>query len=294
MTRRRFIADSWTATTASLTGDQAIHLARVLRAETGQIYDIVANGFLHRAEITSVSDQKVDFTLHEELSSDTALPLHLFLAVFKFDHMEWAIEKATELGIARITPILARRTEKHLAQAALKRSERWRRIALEASKQSRRTTIPEIADPITLKPALEHETTPTRILLSETEQTLTLTAALENSHPGTNAQEISNSSISNKENSNPSTKDRVPHPSQSHREGWDVEGQTGGFPTSEASDVGSRITHAIAIGPEGGWTPEEISLFTQHQWQPVTLGPRILRAETAAIAAIAIAGTHLA
>ncbi|MCU1253645.1 MAG: Ribosomal small subunit methyltransferase, partial [Edaphobacter sp.] len=100
MTRRRFIADSWTATTATLTGDQAIHLARVLRAEPGQIYDIVSNGFLHRAEITSASEQRVDFTLHEELSSDTALPLHLLLAIFKFDHMEWAIEKATELGIA--------------------------------------------------------------------------------------------------------------------------------------------------------------------------------------------------
>jgi 16S rRNA (uracil1498-N3)-methyltransferase len=290
MTRRRFIADSWTATTATLTGDQAIHLARVLRAEPGQVYDIVANGFLHRAEITSVSEQKVDFALHEELSSDAALPLHLLLAVFKFDHMEWAIEKATELGIARITPILARRTEKHLAQSSAKRADRWRRIALEASKQSRRTTIPEIADPIALKPALEHETTtPTRILLSETEQTLTLTTALENSQPGTNDQELSNPSTSNsnsnsnsnKETSNPGTNDRVPHPSQSHREGWDV------------NSPPIRITHAIAIGPEGGWTPEEISLFTQHQWQPVTLGPRILRAETAAIAAIAIAGAHL-
>jgi 16S rRNA (uracil1498-N3)-methyltransferase len=256
MTRRRFIADSWTPTTAALTGDQAIHLARVLRAEPGQIYDIVSNGFLHRAEITSVSEQKVDFTLHEELSSDAALPLHLLLAVFKFDHMEWAIEKATELGVSRITPILARRTEKHLAQAALKRSERWRRIALEASKQSRRTTIPEIADPIALKPALEQEKSPTRILLSETEQTTTLIVALENSIGNTSA--------------------RVPHPSQSQREGWDVERQT-----------------AIAIGPEGGWTPDEISLFIHHAWQPVTLGPRILRAETAAIAAIAMALTYL-
>jgi 16S rRNA (uracil1498-N3)-methyltransferase len=52
-------------------------------------------------------------------------------------------------------------------------------------------------------------------------------------------------------------------------------------------------TVAIAIGPEGGWTSEEMSLFSQHQWRPVTLGPRILRAETAAIAAIAIAATHL-
>jgi len=253
MTRRRFIADTWTSTTAALTGDQAAHLARVLRASPGQIYDIVANGFLHRAEITHVSEAQVNFTLHEELSSEAALPLHLLLAVFKFDHMEWAIEKATELGIARITPILARRTEKHLAQAALKRSERWRRIALEASKQSRRTDTPHIADPIALKQALEHETTPTRILLSETEQTTTLTAALENSSAS--------------------------HESQ---------------PTSGPSDVVSPITHAIAVGPEGGWTPEEMSLFTQHTWQPVTLGPRILRAETAAIAAIAIASTHLA
>src|SRR6202453_1800381 len=178
MTRRRWIADRWTSTTASLTGDQALHLARVLRATPGQIFDVVSNGFLHRAEITSVSEQQVDFTLHEELSSDAALPLHLLLAVFKFDHMEWAIEKATELGISRITPILARRTEKHLTQSALKRSERWRRIALEASKQSRRTDIPEIADPAPLKSALEIEKSPTRILLSETEQTLTLTEAL--------------------------------------------------------------------------------------------------------------------
>jgi 16S rRNA (uracil1498-N3)-methyltransferase len=244
MTRRRFIADTWTASTASLTGDQAHHLARVLRATPGQIYDIVSNGFLHRAEIISISEDQVDFTLHEELSSDAALPLHLLLAVFKFDHMEWAIEKATELGVGRITPILARRTEKHLAQSSAKRAERWRRIALEAAKQSRRTDIPEIANPTALKPVLEQETAPTRILLSEAEQQTTLAAALQAS-VGT-----------------------------------------------AAPEAVSQNT-AIAIGPEGGWTHEEISLFTQHQWQPVTLGPRILRAETAAIAAIAIAGAHL-
>jgi 16S rRNA (uracil1498-N3)-methyltransferase len=246
MTRRRWIADTCTPTTAALTGDQAIHLARVLRAEPGQVFDIVANGFLHRAEILTVSEARVDFALHEQLESGAALPLHLLLAIFKFDHMEWAIEKATELGIARITPILARRTEKHLAQAALKRAERWRRIALESAKQSRRTDIPEIADPTQLKPALEQEKSPTRILLSETEQTTTLTAALENSIAS-------------------------PH-------------------TGEPSN----ITHTLAIGPEGGWTPEEMALFLQHDWQSVTLGPRILRAETAAIAAIAIASTHLA
>ncbi|ADW68346.1 RsmE family RNA methyltransferase [Granulicella tundricola] len=254
--RRRWIADHFTPATghpthAALTGDQAAHLARVLRAQPGQIFDVVAAGFLHRAEITAVSPERVDFLLHEELESDSALPLHLYLAIFKFDHLEWAIEKATELGAAKITPILARRTEKHLAQAAAKRVERWRRIAHEASQQSRRTSTPEISDPTPLKQALERETAPHRILLSETEQSLTLSTAL-------GAPRLDS-------------------------ETWD------GIPSNS-----QEITHALAIGPEGGWTPEEMSLFTHHQWTHVTLGPRILRAETATIAAIAIAGTFLA
>lgn len=240
--RRRWIADTFSPETghpthAALTGDRALHLAKVLRAEPGQVFDVVAAGFLHRAEITNVALDKVEFVLHEELTSDSALPLHLYLAIFKFDHFEWAIEKATELGVAQITPVLARRTEKNLAQAAIKRVERWRRIAHEASQQSRRTSVPEIADPTTLKFALNSEDAPTRILLSETEQTLTLSAAL-------------------------AVHESCP--------------QT-----------------AIAIGPEGGWTPDEMTLFTQHGWTAVTLGPRILRAETAAIAAIAIAGSFL-
>ena len=247
MTRRRFIADTWTgvpgnqaASTATLTGDQAFHLARVLRAERGQIYDIVANGFLHRAEITSVSPEQVTFALHEELEAYTALPVHLLLAIFKFDHMEWAIEKATELGVSSITPILARRTERHLTLAAPKRVERWRRIVLEASKQSRRTTIPEVADPTPLKAALEVEHSPTQILLSETEQNTTLTSALTLGHRPTGYEAV-----------------------------------------------------ALSIGPEGGWTQEEIALFAQFHWTPITLGPRILRAETAAIAALAITAAHL-
>jgi 16S rRNA (uracil1498-N3)-methyltransferase len=245
--RRRWIADSWSPqsghpTHAALTGEQAEHLVRVLRAQPGQFFDVVANGFLHRAEVTAVSEADVLFILHEELEADAALPIHLLLAVFKFDHFEWAIEKATELGVARITPILARRTEKHLALATPKRAERWRRIALESAKQSRRSDVPEISDPAPLPVAAAREAAPLRILLSETEQSLTLASALTalNPQPATNNRQL-----------------------------------------------------AIAIGPEGGWTPEEISLFAQHNWTPVTLGPRILRAETAAIAAIAIAASHL-
>jgi 16S rRNA (uracil1498-N3)-methyltransferase len=242
--RRRWIADTFSPATghpthAAVTGEQAQHLARVLRAQPGQIFDVVANGFLHQAEVVSVADSEVAFQLHEELEAGAALPIHFLLAIFKFDHFEWCIEKATELGVAKITPILARRTEKHLGLASEKRVDRWRRIALESSKQSRRTDIPEIAGPTPLAAALQLETAPLRILLSETEQSLTLTAAL-NEQRTTNNGQLS-----------------------------------------------------LAIGPEGGWTPDEMSLFLTHAWQPVTLGPRILRAETAAIAAIAIAAAHL-
>lgn len=243
MTRRRWIADTATSTTASLTGEQAAHLARVLRAQPGQIFDVVANGFLHRAEVTAVSDGEVVFALHEELEADAALPVHLLMAVFKFDHLEWGIEKATELGAARITPVLARRTEKHLAQAAAKRVERWRRIAREASQQSRRSDVPAVDDPLTLPAALAAATARTKLLLAETEQEHTLAAAL----------------------------GKAAHDS----------------PSLAPDDV------AFAIGPEGGWTAEEMKLFTGAGWQHVTLGPRILRAETAAIAALAICSALL-
>ncbi len=245
MTRRRWIADTWNdqRTSAALTGAQAAHLARVLRAQPGQVFDIVANGFLHRAEVASVHHDIVTFTLHEEREAEAALPLHLLLAVFKFDHFEWAIEKATELGVATITPVLARRTEKHLAQSALKRAQRWRRIAHEAAQQSRRSTVPTVADPVSLAPALEaHTATPTRILLAEVEQHNTLRAALE---------------------------------------------------ATAADDIRSNAPIALAIGPEGGWAPDELQRFTSAAWLHVTLGPRILRAETAAIAAISITAALL-
>ena len=245
MTRRRFIADTFTDTTASLVGQQATHLARVLRAEAGQQYDVVANGFLHRATITSVSESEVTFELGEELETDAALPVHLFLAIIKFDHYEWGLEKATELGAARITPVIARRTEKHLALAASKRVERWRRITLEAAKQSRRSDLPDIDDPLPLAAALKLASAPHKLLLAETEQENTLRAALESHH----------------------------------------------LPDGPAAEHNHAL--ALAIGPEGGWTPDEMQLFTADQWQHVTLGPRILRAETAAIAALSICSAFL-
>ncbi len=245
MTRRRWIADTWTDSTASLTGDQATHLAKVLRAEPGQIFDVLAGGFLRRGEVQTVSEREVVFALGEELETDAALPVHLLLAVIKFDHYEWGLEKATELGAARITPVIARRTEKHLGLAAAKRVERWRKIVREASQQSRRSDLPEVDEPLALKAALALVDAPHKVLLAETEQENTLAAAL----------------------------------SARHRQ--------------DGPDAERSRALALAIGPEGGWAPEEFSLFETGGWERVTLGPRVLRAETAAIAGLAICSALL-
>jgi 16S rRNA (uracil1498-N3)-methyltransferase len=241
MTRRRWIADHADGKSATLVGEQAAHLARVLRVQPGQVFDVVANGFLHRAEVVTADEREVVFTLHEELEAESALPVHLLMAVFKFDHMEWGIEKATELGVAKITPVIARRTDKHLAQAAAKRVERWRRIVREAAQQSRRSDVAEVDEPVALKVALSNVIAATKLLLAETEQQNSLASEL--------------------------ASQRV----------------------SELADV----SVALAIGPEGGWAPEEMALFSESGWKPVTLGPRILRAETAAIAGLAICAAYL-
>ena len=237
MTRRRWIADTSTKTTASLLGPQAEHLARVLRAKPGTEADIVANGHLFRASIASVSEQEVVFNLVAELSIEASLPVILLLSVFKFDRMEWAIEKVTELGVTTVVPIIARRTEKHLAQAAAKRVERWRRIAHEAAKQSRRTDVPQIEDPSPLNAHLEQPSTAHRIVLAEDECDTTLRQRLE---------------------------------------------------AAVAASGSVLPAFELAIGPEGGWAPEELALFIKHQWQTASLGPRILRVETAAITALAV------
>src|SRR6266849_347380 len=160
--RRRWIADEvdHTSGRAALIGEHALHLARVLRATPGQEFDIVTKvdgrAIVRLGRIASVTEQRVEFELGEELTqSGPVASVTLLLAVFKFDRMEWAIEKAVELGVERIVPVIARRTEKHLAAAADKRAERWRRIAHEAAQQSRRNSPPEIADPLKLEAAIE-------------------------------------------------------------------------------------------------------------------------------------------
>lgn len=238
MTRRRWIADTWDEATASIGGSQAEHLMRVLRAQPGMEFDLVAGGHVYHAVIAAISGDSVRFNLIAEVQADPALPVTLLVSVFKFDRMEWAIEKVTELGAECIVPVIARRSEKHLAHAAQGRAERWRRVAFEASKQARRSDVLRVEDPVSLKTALQRESEAVRLVLAEQERSTTLRLALTDALSGTG---------------------------------------------DEAPAI------RIAVGPEGGWTAEEEAMFDGASWKPVSLGPRILRAETAAMTAMAVA-----
>jgi 16S rRNA (uracil1498-N3)-methyltransferase len=230
LTRRRWIADEVSGDSAAITGAHAEHLIRVLRAKVGQRFDIVTGTNVREGLVTTVGESRVEFKLGPEIAISRPPAISLALAIFKFDRMEWAIEKSTELGVERIIPVVAKRTESHLARAAAKRVERWQRIARQASEQSRRSQPPEISFPVGLKDLRELRV-PTRIVLSELEQAVTLRSAL--SGMG-----------------------------------------TGGI--------------ILGIGPEGGWTNVELDLFRASGWAVATLGPTILRAETAVIAALAL------
>jgi 16S rRNA (uracil1498-N3)-methyltransferase len=217
---------------AELRGDEARHLARVLRAEAGQVYEISDRNAAYLAEIVEAQAARVVFRVLEPVPSK-APPLRITLcaALIKFDRFEWMVEKATELGVEAIAPVEASRSEKGLFEASRKRAERWDRVAKESSQQSRRLQPPEIRPAVRFEEGLRQEAE-VRYFLEEAQA-----PAL-----------------------------------------WQV------LPAIRTT--GARA--ALLLGPEGGWTDAERERATASGWQAVSLSTQVLRAETAAAAAIAI------
>lgn len=231
--RRRFFVDEVRHGKAQIQGEEARHLTRVLRIEAGQRYEITDNRSVYLAEIETARKENVVFRTLEKLPAGPASArFELYAALIKFDRFEWIVEKATELGVTEIVPVEAIRSERGLEKAAAKRLERWRRIALEASQQSRRTHLPEISGPISLQDAIAR-TGSYRYVLDE----------------------------------NP-----------------------GAMPLFQALPAERTVQDTVAVltGPEGGWTEEERACCAAAGWTPVSMGPLILRAETAVIAALAL------
>jgi 16S rRNA (uracil1498-N3)-methyltransferase len=230
--RRRFFVEQVCGETAELYGEDARHLARVLRAEPGQKYEISDSRSVWLAEIAEARGDRVVFRILEPVATpEIPVRITLFPALVKFDRFEWIIEKASELGVERIVPIAGARSEKGLFEASQKRMERWKRIAHEAGQQARRLRAPEILPAVSFETALTHSAE-FRYFLEESAAPPFF----------------------------------------------------GCLPAMRAPSA----QVALLIGPEGGWIDAERHAAAHAGWMAVSLGPLVLRSETAATAALAI------
>ena len=160
-------------------GEAAHHLGRVLRAQAGQLYELSDGERVWLSRIESVGRDRVQFALVEELPAvQPNLDITLLVALVKFDAFEWAIENATELGVTTIVPLAAERSEKALLAAAAKRAERWKKILLEASQQSRRVRVPTLQSLRLLDEAFSGDSRGARLCLSERAEAPSLKTAL--------------------------------------------------------------------------------------------------------------------
>lgn len=233
--RRRFFVERFNGTTAVLEGDTAHHLGHVLRAQKGQLYEVSDGTAAWLARVETVSRNRVEFALVEQLPSRrSSVDVILLLSVVKFDAFEWALEKATELGVSRIVPVFAARSEKSLVAASAKRSERWRKILLESSQQSRRLRVPELSASARPSEAFSVQKDSVRLVLSE--------------------------------------RPDAPHIRDVLKGALVAEGKSA----------------VLAIGPEGGWTDDELASARAAGLREASLGPLILRTETAVISALSI------
>lgn len=228
-TERRFLVPELEAASeVRISGAEAHHLLHVLRLGPGDEV-ILFDGRGHAVRAAVVRSERaaaVARVLEEQPSRESLLGLSLAVAVPKGDTMAAVVQKLTELGITQVIPLLSRRTLLQTARAVRKRLPRWRRIAAEACKQSGRSRIPSVEEPLTLIELLEQELPPIRLLAS-----------------------------------------------------------LRGGPLPACSP---DLSCLAMIGPEGGWTEEEESAAAARGFLKLGLGPRTLRAETAAIATAAI------
>jgi 16S rRNA (uracil1498-N3)-methyltransferase len=260
--RRRFFTDKFENDVAFLRGEAAHHLARVLRAEPGQVYELSDGTQVRLGRIVRATRDEVEFALEDFPPGDSALgeiapgesprlECTLLLSIVKFDRFEWALEKATELGVNTIIPLAAARSEKALVAAAANRAARWQKILLESAQQARRLRPPALKPISSPREAFLQAGNQTmekgavRIMLSERPETPPLREVLS---------KVLNESLS-----------KLP---------------------GAVSRESPRIA-VLAVGPEGGWTEQEFALATSAGFAEASLGHTILRTETAVTAALA-------
>ncbi len=248
--------------TITLPKELAHQFRDVLHLQAGEQVMLLDNsGDEIPASVASLNKNAVTVQLHERRSGKSASPVRIILCqgLLKSARFEWILEKGTELGVSVFSPILCRRSMAGLEDTGTSKIQRWQRIITEAAEQSGRTRLPELLPIRTLKDALANIPPGALALMPwEEEHSLTLRDALKN----------------------------IVH----SRGGGGVDEGRGPLRSPSGQQLPARhnqITVVLFIGPEGGLTAEEVTQAKQHGAQIVSLGSRILRAETAALAAVA-------
>jgi 16S rRNA (uracil1498-N3)-methyltransferase len=242
MSRRRFFAppDAFKQQTVTLTSDEAKHLRDVLRLKQGdEVYVFDGAGKEFRCIVSGWKRDEVTLDECEQVAPphpESPLDLTLAVGLLKGDKFDLIVQKATELGITRIVPVMTRHADIHLRDAsdAEKRVIRWRRIALEAAKQCGRARVPDVDMPAEIAELITTAGDSLRVMFSE-------------------------------------------------RDGRSLEEVIADSASQERQGYRAPETVTALVGSEGGWANDEIKAASDSGWRIVTLGGRILRAETAAI-----------
>jgi 16S rRNA (uracil1498-N3)-methyltransferase len=226
MAERFFVEQPIAGGICTLASDEARHLAAVMRAKVGDevvVFDGSGAEFL--ASVTAMRKQAIELDVLErrEVSRELDFELTLAVALPKGERQKWLVEKATELGVTRLVPLV---TERGVAQPLEGTLARLRRTVIEASKQCGRNRLLEVGDPVEAGPYFAAEASVLVRLI----------------------------------------------------------GEASGQSLGEVEGVKGAAGVVAAIGPEGGFTAAEIEVALRARWQPVCLGPRVLRVETAAVA----------
>ena len=312
-----FFSDDIQDAQVRLDPDESAHCVRVLRHREGdEIFVIDGRGTLCRCVLELADAKGAWARVLERTHGFGAHPYHLTMAVCptkNLDRYEWFVEKATEIGVDVVAPVIGERSERKVLK-----TERLRRLALSAAKQSLKGAVPQVAEPVTVRD----------FILSAPAEALKLICYCFDDVeriPITSVLRPDAAALANPGSAHPSQPgDGVPsaidYPSQlgdglapvidcpSQINGGlppaiDQSSQLGGLPPinehlsqpsgvpsptfeSAGSNGGAGRPIMILIGPEGDFSPEEAALAREHGWIPVQLGPSRLRTETAALTAV--------
>ena len=264
MHRHLVTTDILLADTCVLGKEEARHLQTVLRVKLGdtiQLFD--GHGHTRTASVSGLEKNSLTLAAVEPVVSHPQAPcaITLFVCISKGKHMDWTLEKAVELGVARIVPVISDRTIVRVdADDREAKADRWTRIAEEAARQSGRAWLPEILTPRSFKEslALVQQTTPTFVatLTPDAQPLRDFLLPIPSSMEPQNPQKITNNSTSKAfPLCPPCLCEKQYPPSQA---GW-------------------------FVGPEGDFTPDELQRLLDAGAIPVSLGPLVLRAETACL-----------